>query len=99
MLEHCGEQQGANKQHMVETGPDMPDPGPEIFDKLVYEHDRMAFEPPSIVVGAEHRRMGSALLLEPQQAAVLWIQIEQKGVLTVRICGTAGQSAANRRTA
>jgi len=35
MLEHCGEQQGANKQHMVETGPDMPDPGPEIFDKLV----------------------------------------------------------------
>ncbi len=81
MLEHCREQQGAEKQDMIEAGPDMPDPGLKIFEKLAPERNRMALEPPGIVVGAEHRRMGSALLLEPQQPTMLRIQIEEKGVL------------------
>jgi len=44
----------------------------------------MAFEPPSIVVGAEQPPYGFGLLLEPQQAAVLWIRSNRRVYLTVQ---------------
>ena len=40
----------------------------------------MALEPQRIALGTENRRVGVALLLQPKQAAVLWVEIEQKTV-------------------
>ena len=80
VLEHRRQQQGTEKQYVIVPGPDMPDPGLEEFEKLPRQRRRMAFELPGIAVGAQDRRVGSALLVEPKQAAVLLIQIEQQCV-------------------
>src|SRR5215469_8921102 len=81
VLEHRREQQGAEKQDVIEAGPNMPDPGSKIFEKLPPERNRVTFELPGIVIRAEHRRMGSALLLQAKQTAVLRIKAKEKPVL------------------
>ena len=59
----------------------------------------MPCEPPGLVVGAEHRRMGAAVLLQPEQAAMLRIAIEEQRVSDVEDpLETPGQSATNRKT-
>src|SRR5215475_5343041 len=78
VLEHRRKQQRAEKQNVIEAGPDVPDPRSKIFEKLAPERNGMAFELPGIVIGAENPCVSSAPLLEPKQAAVLRIQIEQE---------------------
>ena len=85
VLEHRREQQGAEKQDVIEAGPNMPNPGSKIFEKLAPERNRVTFELPGIVIRAEHRRMGSALLLQAKQTTVLRIQAKEKPVLNLSL--------------
>ena len=80
-LEHRGEQKGAEEQDVFEAGPDMPDPGLKIIEKLAHERDRIPFQLPCLAVGAENCRAGAALLLQPKQAAMQRVEIEKQGVL------------------
>src|SRR6516164_2079235 len=79
-FEHRGQQQGAQEEYVINAGPDVPDAGLKKVEKLAPERDRMRFELPGFVVRAENRRVGAALLLQPKQAAVLQIDIEEKRV-------------------
>src|ERR1700739_2342164 len=58
----------------------MPNAGIEIFEKLAAERARMGFEAPSIVLWAEDRGMGAAVLLQPKQTAMLWVAGEKQSV-------------------
>ena len=80
VLEHGRQQEGAQKQYVIEPGPDMPDPGLEEFEKLLHQRRRSAFELPGVVVGAQYGRVCSPLLLQAKQTAVVRIEIEEKGV-------------------
>src|SRR6516162_5351025 len=79
-LEHGREQQGAQKEYVIETGPDVPDAGLKKVEKLAPERDRMRFELPGFVARAENRGMSAALVLHPKQSAVLRIDIEEERV-------------------
>src|SRR6516162_6589399 len=79
-LEHRWEQQGAQKEYVIETGPDVPDAGLKKVEKLAPERRRMTFELPGFVVRAENRSMSAALVLQPKQSPVLRIDIEEERV-------------------
>src|SRR6516165_4808141 len=79
-LEHCGQQQGAQKEYVIKAGPDVPDTGSKEIEKLAPERRRMTFELPGLVFGAENCGMGAALVLQPKQSPVLRIDIEEERV-------------------
>jgi len=66
---------------MIKTGPDVPDARLEIIEKLASERTRRRFELPRLMIGAEYRRVGATLLLQPQQAPMLRIEIKEQSVL------------------
>jgi hypothetical protein len=51
---------------VIKTGPDVPDARPKKIEKLAPERDRMTFELPGFVLGAENRGMSTALVFKPK---------------------------------
>ena len=72
---------------MIKTGPNMPDPSLAIFEKLVPQRHRVAFETPGVALRAKDRGVGMAVLLQPKKTVVLWIAIEQQRVFDRQYIG------------
>src|SRR5262249_55297193 len=66
---------------MIKTGPDVPDARLEIIEKLASKSARRRFELPRLMIRTEYRRVGATLLLQPQQAPMLRIEIKEQSVL------------------
>src|SRR5262245_10672615 len=72
-LDHRRQQQRAQEQNVVKTGPNVPDAGLEKIKELACEAHRRTLELPDFVVWAKYRRMGTILVFQAEQSPMLRI--------------------------